>query len=227
MIDACALAFTFDADAPANLPSARTLTQALRRVCWPGGLDGVEAFVPHPEHARLEIFGDGPPPFAIVECRARSRAPLQALATDAGLPAALAEFACGGRWRAGAFRVVSEPVPRPSGELTGAPLALVVHYYGPVDDPAAFAAHYVAHHPALLARLPRIREVLCHVPQGMPLPGWAADPTVIRNEVRFDTMDDLLAALHSPAMRELRDDTRAFPRFGRSTHYPMLRLRVA
>src|SRR5690606_34807592 len=62
MIDACALAFTFDPDAPASVPSAHALTEALRRVTWPADVDGVDAFVPHPEHARLEIFGDGPPP---------------------------------------------------------------------------------------------------------------------------------------------------------------------
>ncbi len=44
---------------------------------------------------------------------------------------------------------------------------------------------------------------------------------MIRNEVRFDTMDDLLAALGSPVMPELRADTKGFPRFGRSTHFPM------
>lgn len=227
MIDACALAFTFDAYAPASVPSAHALTEALRRVTWPADVDGVDAFVPHPEHARLEIFGDGPPPFAIVECRARSPGPLRGLIGDAGLQAALAETATEGRWRVGMFRVVRESLPDPAIGRAAATLSLVVHYYGPVDDPAAFAAHYVAHHPALLARLPQIRDVLCLVPDGSPLPGWRPDPTVIRNEVRFDTMDDLLAALRSPVMRGLRADAQAFPRFGRSTHYPMLRLRMA
>jgi len=116
-------------------------------------------------------------------------------------------------------------------------VALVVHYYGPVDDAATFAAHYVAQHPPILARLPSVREVLCYVPVPAPVPvpalmpvpatpgGLRADPTVIRNEVRFDSMDALLASLRSPVLAELRADTKTFPRFGRSTHYPMLRRR--
>ena len=228
-----ALVFTFDGDAHSGLPPARELCAALQRVVASAGVDQVEVFAPHPEHARLELFGDGAPPFTIVECRAGAPAPLLRLVGDPGWRHALASAGAPERWRAGLFSVVSEPVPEPVPEPIpvhrangAAPVALVVHYYGPTDDPAAFAAHYVAHHPATLAQLPRVREVLCYVPTGERLAGVRADPTVIRNEVRFDSMDDLLDSLRSPAMREVSADAKAFPRFGRSTHYPMERLAI-
>ena len=228
-----ALVFTFDGDAHSGLPPARELRAALQRIVATAGVDRVEVFAPHPEHARLELFGDGAPPFTIVECRAGTPAPLLRLVGDPGWRHALASAGAPERWRAGLFSVVSEPVPEPVPEPIpvhrangAAPVALVVHYYGPTDDPAAFAAHYVAHHPATLAQLPRVREVLCYVPTGERLAGVRADPTVIRNEVRFDSMDDLLDSLRSPAMREVSADAKAFPRFGRSTHYPMERLAI-
>ncbi len=141
--------------------------------------------------------------------------------------AALPGAAPGGpRWRAGVFRIEREPVPSPR-DGDDASVALVVHYYGPVDDAAAFASHYVAQHPPILARLPGVREVLCYVPVAAAHEGLPADPTVIRNEVRFDSMEALLASLRSPVLAELRADTKSFPRFGRSTHYPMIRRRFA
>jgi hypothetical protein len=230
-----ALVLTSDDTPPAPRPATDELLAALRQACADHDCDGFERFSPHPEHARLTLFGDGEPTFAMVEFHAGTPEPLCRLAADASLHEALhaagvdaapdaASRAGGGaaRWRAGLFRVEREPVPAPRAD-GAAPLALVVHYHGPVDDAAGFAAHYVAHHPPVLARLPGVREVLCYVPLGTALPGWPADPAVIRNEVRFDSMDALLDALASPVLAELRADSKRFPRFGRSTHYPMTR----
>lgn len=217
-----ALVFTFDGAPQAPLPSADELRTALRRAPATDDCDRLEIFSPHPEHVRLTLFGDGEPPFTIVDCHTAAPEPLRRLAGDAALQAALRTAAGASRRTAGLFRVEREPVPAPR-EDGAAPLSLVVHYYGPVDDAAGFAAHYVAHHPPVLARLPGVREVLCYVPIGTALPGWPADPTVIRNEVRFDSMDALLEALASPVLAELRADSKRFPRFGRSTHYPMTR----
>lgn len=230
-----ALVLTSDDTPPAPLHATDELPVALRRTCSDHDCDGIEHFSPHPEHARLTLFGDGEPTFTMVEFHAGTPEPLRRLAVDAALHAALraagVDAAPGAaaqagdvtaRWRAGLFRVEHEPVPAPRAD-GAAPLALVVHYYGPVDDAAGFATHYVAHHPPILARLPGVREVLCYVPLESALPGLPADPTVIRNEVRFDSMDALLEALASPVLAELRADSKRFPRFGRSTHYPMTR----
>ncbi len=246
-----ALVLTIDDPNWAATDSPDRLRAALEGIGLPEGVGAFEVFAPHPEFSRFTMFGDGPPPFTIVEFRARAPEPLRRMAGDArvqqALRAAASQHGSGaGSYdgsRAGMFRVLSEALPRPAAtrqpdssilprapganeptaNAPGVPLALLVHYYGPTDDPEAFAAHYVAHHPPLLARFPRVREVLCYLPASPIACGLPEDPTVIRNEVRFDSMDDLLAALGSPVMPELRADTKGFPRFGRSTHFPMRR----
>ncbi|MCD6674252.1 MAG: hypothetical protein LT106_15555 [Burkholderiaceae bacterium] len=228
-----ALVFTCERKARAPLPDAGRLCEALRSLPALEGGRGFDVFVPHPEHERLALFGDGEPPFVIVECRGEDPQALRQWLDDSALQDALLQ-ACAPaadaaaeapQWRAGIFRVEREPVPSPRDD-GAAPLSLVVHYYGPVDDPARFAAHYVANHPPILARLPAVREVLCYVPTGAVPRMLPVDATVIRNEVRFDSMDALLASLRSPVLADLRADTKTFPRFGRSTHYPMLRRRL-
>lgn len=226
--------FTCERAAHSPLPDADRLCDALRALPTPEGCGGFDVFVPHPEHERLTLFGDGEPPFVIVECRGQDPQALRRRLDDPALRAVLlgAAAAAGAtathapQWRAGVFRVESEPVPSPRDD-GAAPLSLVVHYYGPVDDPARFVEHYVANHPPILTRLASVREVLCYVPTDAVPRALPADPTVIRNEVRFDSMDALLATLRSPVMAELRADAMGFPRFGRSTHYPMLRRRLA
>ncbi|RIK96397.1 MAG: hypothetical protein DCC72_04985 [Burkholderiales bacterium] len=228
-----ALVFTCERTADAPLPDAERLCGALRSLHPLEGCSGFDLFVPHPEHERLALFGDGEPPFVIVECRGENPQALRRWLDDSALRDALLQAGAPGadataeatRWRAGVFRVEREPVPSPRDD-GAAPLSLVVHYYGPVDDPARFVAHYVANHPPILARLPAVREVLCYVPTDAVPRMLAADSTVIRNEVRFDSMDALLAALRSPVLADLRADAKTFPRFGRSTHYPMLRRRL-
>lgn len=229
------LVFTCERTAHSPLPDVDRLCDALRALPAPDGCGGFEVFVPHPEHERLALFGDGEPPFVIVECRGQDEQALRRLLDDPALRNALLRACAPGnaeaaaealQWRAGIFRVESEPVPSPRDD-GAAPLSLVVHYYGPVDDPARFVAHYVANHPPILVRLPSVREVLCYVPTGAVPRMLDADSTVIRNEVRFDSMDALLASLHSPVLADLRADAKTFPRFGRSTHYPMLRRRLA
>jgi len=99
------------------------------------GCGGFDVFVPHPEHERLTLFGDGEPSFVIVECRARIRRrddDARAAMTSRRLPR----------------REQSVPPPRDDGVAT---LSLVVHYYGPVDDPH-FVKHYVAQRPPMLRR---------------------------------------------------------------------------
>ena len=90
-----------------------------------------------------------------------------------------------------------------------------------------FVRHYLDTHPSLLARLPRIRNVLCYVPLAWRHPaGISVADYMLGNEVIFDHSEDFNAAMASPLRHELRAHFRQFPPFsGRNTHYPMERRR--
>ena len=122
------------------------------------------------------------------------------------------------------FAVADDASPR---DLL-APFSYAVRYHRPADDEAAFVANYVATHPPTLAKLPRIRSVLCYFPLPAPMADRhpAAD-YMLGNEVAFDTVADFNAAMQTPIRRELRAHFHAFPRFtGVVTHYPMQRARL-
>lgn len=123
------------------------------------------------------------------------------------------------------YPVAGADVP---GRLAGS-FSYVVRYHRPAEDEARFVADYLASHPSLLAKLPRIRSVVCYLPIAAPEPCMlpAAD-YMIGNEVTFDTVDDFNAAMASPAREEARRHYRSLPPFtGRNTHYPMLRRQLA
>jgi hypothetical protein len=112
-----------------------------------------------------------------------------------------------------------------------APFSYVVRYHRPADDEAAFVRNYLATHPALEARLPGIRSIICYLPlDGLPTIGAARLPSVgymIGNEVVFDDIGAFNLAMASPVRQELRAHYNAFPRFtGANTHYPMIRRRL-
>lgn len=109
-----------------------------------------------------------------------------------------------------------------------APFSYVVRYHRPAQDETLFVRHYLDTHPALLGRLPRIRNVLCYVPLAWRHPVGIPDADyMLGNEVVFDHHEHFSAAMASPLRHELRAHFRQFPRFsGRNTHYPMHRRRV-
>ena len=123
------------------------------------------------------------------------------------------------------FAVAGEDAPRPM----SAPLSFVVRYHGPCADPALFTRHYREGHATGLARLPAVRNVLVYARTD-----WD-DPTAIAradyllgNEVVFDSIDALNAALNSPARHEMREHVATFPGWsGHNTHYAMDRARLA
>ncbi len=119
-----------------------------------------------------------------------------------------------------------------AGERQPAPLtagaSYVVRYHRPVEDEAAFNAHYVARHPPVLGEFPGIRNVICHLPVAWRDPTGLDDADVfLGNEVVFDTPGALDAALASDVRHKLREDYKTFPPFtGRNTHYAMRRTRL-
>ena len=170
-----------------------------------------KAHIYTPERADDPFLNDGPPPPLV----------LQLYFDD--LPAL--EKACAGPLSkldggvAQAMAVRRFQVPEPG----TAKCTYVVAYDGPAEDEPAWHAHYLAHHPELMARLPGIREleVYTRVDWVAP-PGWKRANCMQRNKVGFDSAAALTAALNSPVRLEMRADFNRLPRFsGKVTHFPM------
>lgn len=123
------------------------------------------------------------------------------------------------------YPVAGETTPGP---LT-APVSFVVRYWRPAANEAEFIRHYVEHHPQIQSRFPGIRSIMCYLPieWSDPTPIAPAD-YLLGNEVVFDSVEALEAALNSPVRHELRADFQRFPKFaGTNTHYAMRRVRLA
>jgi len=101
----------------------------------------------------------------------------------------------------------------------------LVRYAGPAEDPDAWHAHYLAHHPPIMAELPGIRELEIYTPLQWvsAASGWRRERSLQRNKVAFDTPQALEAALGSPVRAKMRADFSTFPPYqGRVSHSPML-----
>ena len=114
---------------------------------------------------------------------------------------------------------ISTRLPQPG----AAACTYLVAYQGPAEDEAAWHAHYLAHHPPIMARLPGIRELEVYLPVDWRCPqSLARVRHMQRNKVAFDNVEALGAALASPVRAEMRQDYAKLPRFsGRVTHYAM------
>jgi len=113
-------------------------------------------------------------------------------------------------------------------ELANDRRAVLLHVFDPGQDEAAFVAHYVADHPRLEARFPRIRSIMCYFPLAAPVSRRVpcAD-YMLGNEVVFDCVEDFNAAMRSPVRHEMRAHFHSFPKFsGAVTHFAMLRERL-
>jgi len=100
----------------------------------------------------------------------------------------------------------------------------LVHYPGQAADLSAWHRHYIDHHPPIMRRFPKVREIeICtRVDWIGGLPGMRVD-FMQRNKLMFDSPEDLSAALSSPVIQEMRADFHQFPEFaGGNAHYPML-----
>lgn len=106
-----------------------------------------------------------------------------------------------------------------------APVSFVVRYYRPIDKENAFRDHYFKHHPPIMRHFPRIRNILCYEPVDWRDPCQIA-PTnsFLGNEIVFDRITDLRAALSSEARHQLREDYHSFPPHeGETSHHAMQR----
>jgi uncharacterized protein (TIGR02118 family) len=197
------------------------------------GLETLDLYVPE-RSAKDPYLHDGPGPLAMLQAGFATQKRLEAfLATPdfratlvAPSPAPPDEVtAVHDAMEQRFYPVAGEAKPGP----LKAPVSYVVRYQRPAENESEFIAHYVDHHPQIQARFPGIRSIMCYV----PIP-WR-DPTPITpasyllgNEVVFDSVEALEAALNSPVRHELREDFKRFPKFaGKNTHYAMRRTRLA
>jgi uncharacterized protein (TIGR02118 family) len=106
-----------------------------------------------------------------------------------------------------------------------APLSFVVRYYPPIEKERAFNAHYFDHHPPIMAKFPRIRNILCYVPiDWQDANQVTPSRSFLGNEIVFDSIEDLNAALASEVRHDLRADYRLFPPHeGENSHHAMHR----
>lgn len=190
------------------------------------GLVSLDTYVSADQSAADPYNHDGPGPLLIVMLEFGSRDALAAAVdpiVDAigALPAGVT--AAGAAMERLTYPVAGETEPAP----LKAPLSYVVRYQRPADDEAAFRANYLATHPQTQAHLPLIRSIMCYLPvDELNHPTLPSANYMIGNEVVFDSIDDLNAAMKSPVREELRAHYREFPRFtGAVTHFPMTRVR--
>jgi uncharacterized protein (TIGR02118 family) len=172
----------------------------------------IRALQHSPDRVRDPFLDDGPPPGAVTQLYFDSLAALGRAAAQVPTHA-----------DAEAMQVHRFPVPQPWLEVPASYCTYLVAYEGPADDEAAWLAHYLEHHPPIMAKLPQIRELEIYTPVD-----WHCPPSLRRvrhlqrNKVAFDSSSALAAALDSPVRREMRSDFARFPPYhGRVSHYAM------
>jgi uncharacterized protein (TIGR02118 family) len=170
------------------------------------------AYVYAPDSAHDPFLNDGPPPPLVLQLYFDS------------LPAL--EAACDGRLqilksRCEVEAMLVRPFTVPEAKMPGC--TYLVAYEGSAEDENAWHAHYLKHHPPLMARLPGIRELEIYTPvTWVSDAGWRRNRSMQRNKVAFDSAEALTAALHSPVRAEMRSEYASLPPFtGNVTHYPM------
>jgi hypothetical protein len=189
-----------------------------------------KALIHTPERTRDPYLDDGPsPPLALqlyfadlpdLEAALARGGALQALAA----PGALASLdASTVEQQTMLTREFAVPEPRFRTPAGACPATYLVHYPGPADDLNLWLAHYVAHHPPLMARFPDIRQIEIYTRidwcDAMP---WRLVDHMQRNKVVFDSPAALTAALNSPVRHAMRADFDRFPPYrGGNRHYAM------
>lgn len=124
-----------------------------------------------------------------------------------------------------ALTILPCPLADGSVPVRTAPLSFVVRYYRPIEQEQQFTDYYIDHHPPIQVNFPKIRNIYCYLPiDWQDSSGVASSDCFLGNEIVFDAIDDLNAALLSDARHELREDYKHFlPHEGIVTHHAMLR----
>ena len=190
----------------------------------------VKALVYTPEVTRDPYLDDGPAPPLGLQLYFDDIAHLEAaLARDGALRALAAPDALPSLDGATVTQqaMLTRRFPVPDARFRTRPGALactyLVNYPGDAEDVGAWLAHYIAHHPPIMARFPGIREIEIYTRLDWCgcLP-WRRVDHMQRNKVVFDDAAALTAALNSPVRHEMRADFERFPPYaGGSVHHPL------
>jgi len=194
------------------------------------GINGLELYAPEASHDPFRDDGEGP--LLIAEFGFADQAALEKAAVGEDFRHWLCDLSrlpvsdC--RATCEAFEVLPSPVAgesQPSPRT--APVSYVVRYYRPAGNEEKFIAYYLEHHPALLGQFARIRNVICYRPLAWQNDtGLAPSGCMFGNEVVFDTLADLDAALASEMRQRLRQDYDVFRDWaGPNTHFATTRSR--
>jgi hypothetical protein len=182
-----------------------------------------------PAQTHDPYLDDGRPPALAVQLYFHDIAALEAvLARDGHLQALGAADALpslhGAAVTQQAMLARAFPVP----DARNGSCSYLVTYEGAAVDQNTWVSHYVAHHTAIMARFPGIREVeVCTRIDWCGFLPWPRAEAMLRNKVVFDDAPALTAALNSPVRHDMRADYQRFPAFtGTVTHFPMLSIEV-
>jgi hypothetical protein len=192
-------------------------------------LRGFDVYSPSPGEARDPYVNDGAGPCLLCMLSFSDETALRAAIGGPAFRRALAGLPASASTTADAMVRKFYSIEGEVGEQAlEAPFSYMVRYHRPAEDERAFVENYIATHPSLLVRLPRIRSVLCYFPIAWSDPvGFPSAQYMLGNEVAFESIDHFNAAMESPVRHELRAHYRKLPPFsGRNTHYPMLRTRL-
>jgi hypothetical protein len=216
------------ADAPGLATTEADLADIRAALAGVSGLVEARIMVPDATPADHPFAKDGPGPALALQIDFVGRADAADALSEAS---PLARIACLANAPAGAvahqlmqarrFPTGAAPAPEPC-------CTFLVTYPGTADDPRHWLDYYDANHPPIMVRFPGVREVVTFRPVDWTsaLP-FARSAALQRNKVVFASLADLLAALASPVMAEMRADGKTFPPFtGKTTHFPMTTWRV-
>jgi uncharacterized protein (TIGR02118 family) len=185
----------------------------------------VEAFAPR--SVDDPYLGKETGKLLIVQATFSSREALEHAMAGPEVSAALASVPRhqGARVTGEAFTLRACPLLDGSTPPRRAPVSFVVRYYRPIERERQFTDYYVGHHPPIMARFPGIRNIYCYLPVACKgVSSVTPSGSFLGNEIVFDSIEDLAAALHSDVRHDLRADYRHFlPHEGEVTHFAMSR----
>ena len=189
------------------------------------GNSRIEAFTPR--RVNDPYLGNETGKLLIVQATFASRDALERAMSDTGVSAALASMPSHANAHVTdeAFTVHACPLMDGSTPPRRAPVSFVVRYYRPIDREREFTEYYIAHHPPIMARFPGIRNIYCYLPvEWRRTNSIAQSECFLGNEIVFDSVESLAAALNSDVRHDLREDYRHFlPHEGDVTHFAMSR----